>query len=381
MVVLASNPKNSMVFFDVTIGRQELGHMKLGSTFHRAMNDFMIQGADFVNGDGTRMASIYRGNFADENFKLKYLAPSLFSMANSGPSTNSYHFFITCSKCDWLNGIHVVFGKIIDGLLIMRKIENVPTGLINKPKLLVERCRLIFSSSREAKQFLIADPASSHIACISGIWHTRQELHDLKGKGHRHFSILSFLWAALYLTADLDEWKAWRPGGEGMVPCEWQVSMHTQLHLCKQTFAHEPKHLLLVQVELSVYAHLSTVCTTVAQGHPASFMPKVGLEVTTSWFVGQPHQSDSTLTRWPADREQLIPFDSSFYIQLSNGISQSGKALAPAQRADQSEDFCKMQQREEGGKERFLMLPASFPLLSTSSAFLPIRGHSVSLFR
>ncbi|XP_073172454.1 peptidyl-prolyl cis-trans isomerase H isoform X2 [Lepidochelys kempii] len=86
-------------------------------------------------GDGTGVASIYRGPFADENFKLRHSAPGLLSMANSGPSTNGCQFFFTCSKCDWLDGKHVVFGKIVDGLLVMRKIENVPTGPNNKPKL------------------------------------------------------------------------------------------------------------------------------------------------------------------------------------------------------------------------------------------------------
>uniref|UniRef100_A0A3P9J2P9 Peptidyl-prolyl cis-trans isomerase n=1 Tax=Oryzias latipes TaxID=8090 RepID=A0A3P9J2P9_ORYLA len=113
-----------------------------GCTFHRVIKDFMIQGGDFVNGDGTGVCSIYRGPFADENFKHKHSAPGLLSMANSGPGTNGCQFFLTCTKCDWLDGKHVVFGKVVDGLLIMRKIENVPTGPNNKPKLpiLIAQC-------------------------------------------------------------------------------------------------------------------------------------------------------------------------------------------------------------------------------------------------
>ena len=79
--------------------------------------------------------SIYGSMFADENFKVKHDAPGLLSMANSGPATNGCQFFITCAKCDFLDSKHVVFGKVVEGLLIMRKIENVPTGPNNKPKL------------------------------------------------------------------------------------------------------------------------------------------------------------------------------------------------------------------------------------------------------
>ena len=95
----------------------------------------MIQGGDFVNRDGTGLASIYWGPSADENLKCRHSAPGLLSMANSGPSTNSYQFFISCSKSNWLHRKHVVFGKTTEGLLVMRKIENVPTGLNNKRKL------------------------------------------------------------------------------------------------------------------------------------------------------------------------------------------------------------------------------------------------------
>ncbi|XP_077584211.1 peptidyl-prolyl cis-trans isomerase H [Stigmatopora nigra] len=157
MSVQATNPNNPIVFFDVTIGGQDVGRMKVelfadivpktaenfrqfctgefrrdgvpigfkGCAFHRVIKDFMIQGGDFVNGDGTGICSIYRGPFADENFRVKHSAPGLLSMANSGPGTNGCQFFITCTKCDWLDGKHVVFGKVVDGLLIMRKIEVI----------------------------------------------------------------------------------------------------------------------------------------------------------------------------------------------------------------------------------------------------------------
>ena len=73
--------------------------------------------------------------FDDENFETKHTAPGLLSMANSGPGTNGCQFFITCDACDWLDNKHVVFGKVIDGMLTVRKIENVSVGANSKPKL------------------------------------------------------------------------------------------------------------------------------------------------------------------------------------------------------------------------------------------------------
>ncbi|PVD35299.1 hypothetical protein C0Q70_02259 [Pomacea canaliculata] len=138
MALQKEDPNNPIVFFDIAIGNTEVGRIKFelfandvpktaenfrqfctgecrrdglpvgfkGSTFHRVIKDFMVQGGDFVN-------------------------------ANSGKDTNGCQFFITCAKCDFLDGKHVVFGRVIDGLLVLRKIENVPTGPNNKPKIAI----------------------------------------------------------------------------------------------------------------------------------------------------------------------------------------------------------------------------------------------------